>query len=147
MSLDVSLIAKKPVKKSGTGVYIREDGKRRELSTEEVKAKWPDSEVALQEYVTSEVFDWNVTHNLGSMADKAGVYYACWRPEEKGWKTAADITPALEKGLTKLQNNPEQYKALNPDNGWGSYDGLVEFVTEYLKACKKYPDAEIEVSR
>lgn len=28
------------------------------------------------------VFDRNITHNLGNMADKSGIYYALWRPEE-----------------------------------------------------------------
>lgn len=26
------------------------------------------------------VFETNITHNLNTMADKAGIYYACWRP-------------------------------------------------------------------
>ncbi len=93
------------------------------------------------------VYDQNITHNLGEMANRVGVYYAMWRPEEKGWKTAKDITPTLEKGLKKLKGRPGSYKKYNPDNGWGDYDGLVEFLESYLEACKKYPSALLEISR
>lgn len=94
-----------------------------------------------------EVYDRNITHNLGKMADKAGVYYACWRPEEKGWKLAKDIIPALEKGLADLKKRPAYYKKFDSENGWGLYVHFVPFVEEYLEACKKYPSAEIGVYR
>jgi hypothetical protein len=93
------------------------------------------------------VLDLNMTHNLGHMADKAGVYYALWRPEEKGWKYAKDIIKVLERGLKKLKDKPEYFKKLNPDNGWGDYEGLVSFVEECLASCKSHPSAIIEVSR
>lgn len=92
-------------------------------------------------------YDSNITHNLGEMANKAGVYYALWRPEERGWKKAKDIIPVLEKGLKKLVSNPEKFKSFNPDNGWGDYQGLVSFVENYLEACKSHPNSEIKVSR
>jgi hypothetical protein len=93
------------------------------------------------------VFDRNITHNLGKMADKAGIYYALWRPEEKGWTTAKDITKVLEKGLKKLKDKPEYFEKFNAPNGWGMYEHFVPFVEEVLEACKKYPSAIIEVSR
>ena len=85
----------------------------------------------------------NITHNLGTMADKAGIYYALWHPDEKGWKQAKDIIPILEKGLKKLKAKPEYYKKFNSPNGWGMYQHFVPFVKEVLKACKKYPSAKI----
>ena len=53
------------------------------------------------------VFDRNITHNLGKMADKAGIYYALWRPEEKGRTKASELVPVLEKGLKRLRSKPE----------------------------------------
>jgi hypothetical protein len=44
----------------------------RELSAEEVAAKWPDATVAEQEYSTTEVFEYNITHNLTPMAGRSG---------------------------------------------------------------------------
>lgn len=148
MSLDVSLIDEEPIKKQGTGVFVRDNGANRELTQEEVAAKFPGAAVApLQMYETTEVYDANITHNLGSMAQKADLYTALWRPDEQGWTTAKDITGMLERGLKRLKKDPEGFKKLNPENGWGSYEGLVEFVENYLAACKQYPNAKIEVSR
>lgn len=148
MSLDVSLIVDEPIEKQGTGVFIREAGKTRELTQEEVAAKWPGAEIApMQTYRTNEVYTANITHNLNVMANRAHMYYALWRPDEMGWTHARDIIEVLAKGLRDLKATPGPFKKLNPENGWGSYDGLVAFVEEYLAACRKYPDARIEVSR
>ena len=93
------------------------------------------------------VFDVNITHNLGTMAGKAGIYYALWRPEEKGLEFASEIIPILEKGLKKLKAKPKYYKKFDAENGWGTYKHFVPFVEEVLEACKRYPEAKISVSR
>lgn len=149
MSLSVWLTVKQPViRKVGTGVFIRDNGQTRELTDWEVAEKFPNAIVNTESDVqTHEVFTWNITHNLGSMADKADVYYALWRPEEKGWKYARDIIAPLEEGYRKLLSDPAAFKEMNPKNGWGDYEGLVVFVGKYMDACRAYPDAEIEVSR
>lgn len=100
-------------------------------------------------YTESEetVFSSNITHNLNTMADKAGIYEACWRPEEIGCKLAKDIIPILEKGVKELKERPEFYKKFDSPNGWGLYIHFLPWVEEYLEACKTYPDAEISVSR
>lgn len=94
-----------------------------------------------------EVYSDNITHNLNKMAKEAGIYDCLWRPLENGYTEAGQLIELLEEGLKKLQSNPEYYKRFNPENGWGSYEILVEFVQKYLEACEKYPDAEIYVSR
>ena len=80
MSLDVYLKVENPTTKRGTGVFVRDSGGNRELTVEEVKEKWPDSDVEEMEFETDTVFDWNITHNLGEMAAAAGLYEALWRP-------------------------------------------------------------------
>lgn len=92
------------------------------------------------------VFDRNITHNLGQMAEKAGIYHALWHPGEKGWKLAADIVPVLEKGLADLKARPDYFAQFNSPNGWGMYEHFVPFVEAVLSACKKYPDAEVSTS-
>ena len=93
------------------------------------------------------VFDYNITHNLSQMAEKAGVYKALWRPEELNIKEAGGLIHILESGLADLKNRPAYFKNFNPPNGWGHYDGLVDFVEKYLKACKENKTAKIWVSR
>jgi hypothetical protein len=94
-----------------------------------------------------EVFRHNITHNLGTMADKAHIYECLWRPKEYGFERADDITLILEKGLNDLKSDPEYFKQFNAPNGWGLYEHFVEFVEEVLEACKKYPSAKIQAWR
>ena len=167
MSLDVSLISKTPITKKGTGVFIRENGKNKELTVEEVREKFPNAVVEENEFETDCVFGANITHNLGRMADKAGIYEACWRPyllhpdcpkefdsyeeeyefEESHPMLAKDIIQKLEKGYEDMKARPEHFEKFNSPNGWGMYEHFVPFVERYLEACKEYPDAIIEVSR
>jgi len=95
----------------------------------------------------NEVFCRNITHNLGLMADKAGIYKVLWRPDEYGFVKAIDIIGILEKGLKLLKDNPERFEKYNSENGWGLYKNFVPFVEAVLEACKEYPNAIIEVSR
>lgn len=94
-----------------------------------------------------QVFNENITHNLNTMAEEAGVYEVMWRPEEIGVAKAGQALPILEAGLARLVENPDKMKKHNPKNGWGTYDVLVRYVRKYIEACREYPDADIRVSR
>jgi hypothetical protein len=113
------------------------------------------------------VYDANITHNLGKMADEAGIYEALWRPhrlregynipegdynaeyevEDRCEIKAKELIDRLEKGLADLKERPEHFETFNSPNGWGLYVNFVPFVEEYLNACKEYPDAIIVVYR
>lgn len=99
------------------------------------------------------VYSANITHNLTKMAsavvfdNQLTLYQILWRPEEVGMYFARDITEWLDKGYQILVSDPHYYKTYNPENGWGSYDGLVQFVREYRNACHDNPDAELSVCR
>lgn len=77
------------------------------------------------------------------MADAAGIYYALWRPDEKGYKKAGEIIDILEKGLQDLKDRPDYFKQFNASNGWGMYEHFIPFVESYLESCKEYPTAII----
>lgn len=113
-------------------------------------------DVYLKNRVTSQIsneeetdyaYSANITHNLGQMADKAGIYEALWRPEEIGITSANELIEPLREGLHRLKSEREEYEKLNPSNGWGNYETLVDFVDKYLNACYEHPNAEISVSR
>ena len=93
------------------------------------------------------VFDANITHNLNDMAEAAGIYEACWHPEEIGATHARDIISHLRKGLEWLREHPAAAKEHNSPNGWGNYEDFVPWVERYLEACVKYPNARIEAWR
>ena len=94
------------------------------------------------------VFSWSgLTHNLGKMADAAGLYQAIWRPGEIDATTAEQLIPLLRGGLDWLKRDPTFFRHYNPENGWGSYEGLVDFVEQYLAACVENPDAQVGAYR
>jgi len=105
------------------------------------------------------VYSANITHNLNKMAMdvKFGVewkgegdlslYDVLWRPDEHGFTYAREISDLLDIGWNILLSDPERFKKFDPENGWGSYDGLVNFVYNYRNACWDNPDAELSVCR
>lgn len=93
------------------------------------------------------VYEANITHNVNRIAEAAGCYRELWRPDEVGIDAASQLIEPLKAGLMSLVSDPVRFEALNPENGWGTYDGLVQFVTAYLKACIKNPGATVRVSR
>lgn len=95
----------------------------------------------------TEPYSANITHNLGKMADEAGIYKHLWRPEELGITTAGQLVVPLREGLALLKSDPKRFEAFNAENGWGTYEHFVPFVENYLKACTENPDCLIEVSR
>lgn len=116
-------------------------------------------DVDLMVVQTTSVYTSNITHNLGKMAlqvkfglEWTGVtdlslYDILWRPDDHGFKYARDIADLLDIGWNILLSDPDQFKQFNPDNGWGSYEGLVDFVYNYRNACWLRPDAELSISR
>lgn len=104
-------------------------------------------DVSLVDEHGEEMFHKNITHNLNQMADKAGMYYHLWRPDEIDVVVAEQLIAPLHKGLLELVEKPDFYKQYNPPNGWGSYDYLVIFVKEYLQACILNPTLKVEVCR
>lgn len=148
MSLDVYLIVDGYKSSGGSGIFIRENGAAKEISREEWGEKFPNTEpVVFEQRETDYVYSRNITHNLNKMADEAGIYSHLWRPDEIDVNDASQLIEPLEKGLEILKSNPSKFKQFNPSSGWGTYEGLVDFVDDYLNACKKYPHARIEVSR
>lgn len=91
------------------------------------------------------VYTADITHNLGKMAGEAGIYKHLWCPEEIGVTRASELIDPLTHGLERLRAEPERFKAFNPQNGWGTYEGLVRFTEDYLLACKAFPTAEVSV--
>lgn len=93
------------------------------------------------------VFDSNITHNLNTMAGKAGLYEVLWRPDENGFPTAGLAIPTLRAGIKKLEEQPDYFRQFNPGNGWGDYEGLLNFAKEFLAACAEHPEATIHACR
>jgi hypothetical protein len=77
------------------------------------------------------------------MWKKAGCYHALY--ESDGW-SASIVIPILEKALAAMLADPAAYKALEPENRWGTYEGAIGFLARVGLACKRRPLALIGVS-
>ena len=151
MSLDVSLTIPEyqPESPYIPHIFIRDSGQTKEISREEWDRRFPGREpvTILPSDKIGEVYSSNITHNLGKMADHAGLYKPLWRPEEIGITHAHQLIEPLRLGLDILRQSPETFQAMNPENGWGTYEGLCTFVSDYLEACRRYPQATVSVWR
>ncbi len=151
MSLDVylSMPTDGNAPKPRDAIFVREEGRTVEITRKEWDRKYPDREPCVVQISQDDDrgYSANITHNLGEMAGAAGIYKHLWRPEEVGITRAAQLIEPLKDGLAALQSDPVKFKAFNPSNGWGNYDGLVRFVADYLAACIRMPRAEVRVSR
>ena len=115
-------------------------------------------EVSLDIYLVDKIYEeytheqecyWtgNITHNLNKMAMAISAYHYLWRPEEVGVVYAKDNIINLRQCIGYMYLNYDKLREMNPENGWGNVNNLIDFTTEYLKACEKNPEAIIEVCR
>lgn len=91
-----------------------------------------------------QVFDGNITHNMGRMARECGLYAPLW---EASGKRGVDLIDPLRAGLTELVLHKEKYAKFNPENGWGDIEGLIQFAQGVFNACVQNPDGVVGVSR
>lgn len=151
MSLDFYLELDEPrVIECGPRIFVRREGANVEISRDEWNRLHPGTEpvtFAAKEESSREVYWANITHNLGRMADAAGIYDALWRGPEAGLVKAAQLIEPLQRGLTALRADPAYYERFNSPNGWGLYKHLVPFVEQVLAACREHPAANVRVSR
>lgn len=86
-----------------------------------------------------EGFSINYTYNVAPM-------WYFFYPDDEGMVQIDGMTgdealvKLLEFSKLMTKNKSEMIK-LNPPNGWGSYDGFMEFINECMKACIDKPNA------
>jgi len=92
----------------------------------------------------TEVFTANITHNLGKMWRKAGVWDALY---ESDGRRASDYIEALRAGVADFEKNYAEYEKLNSPNGWGLAEHALPWLRRVLAAFEQNPEANIRVSR
>ena len=60
-------------------------------------------------------------------------------------KQAGDVIPLLEKATKAMRRAPAKFKKLNPENGWGSYEGALNSLCWLLEVCQEHPLATVEI--
>ena len=91
----------------------------------------------------TEILEKNVTYNLAKM------YYKCI-DKEKGFKRLNGINckealPIINNAIRDMLDNADEYRKLNPSNGWGSYEGLLATLQEMRNCCENNPDGIIDI--
>lgn len=56
---------------------------------------------------------------------------------------AANALPIIRAALARMAAEPDVFRALNPKNGWGDFEGAVEFLRWLQDACRDHPKATV----
>jgi len=73
---------------------------------------------------------WNYTHNTNRMIRDID---PDWWDSLDGL-SGAEGSALLGKIITGLESDPERFRAMNPENGWGDYDSLLGVLREMKRA-------------
>jgi hypothetical protein len=85
----------------------------------------------------------NYTYNVSKMYSKAMGGFTI---NHLHGKKAIEAVKILQSGIIEMSKNPNEYKKLNPENGWGSYEGAKRFLKDIMNACLDYPESIVYVS-
>jgi hypothetical protein len=72
--------------------------------------------------------------NLGDLIDEHG-------------SRNADLIPWLERGVKAMEDFPDHYRDMNPENGWGDYTGALAYLRWMLAMCRAVPEGTVRVWR
>ncbi len=84
----------------------------------------------------------NYTSNVAGMWDDALGH----RLADLNGKNAGDSHPRLAQAVANMHAEEDRYRAMNPRNGWGGYDGALDYLTRLRDACAAHPKARIYIS-
>lgn len=84
----------------------------------------------------------NYTANVSGMWGTALGY----RLADLDGRTARDAADDLVRAVAAMEDQPATYQAMNPANGWGDYDGALDYLRRLRDACHAYPNAAIRIS-
>ena len=89
-----------------------------------------------------------ITHNLNKIVDECGklvgkeYYELIWRPDDllgvdNGKVPVSFVLQRLPELIADLIKHEKELVQYLPSNGWGTFEGLVCFLCDYLKDCYK----------
>lgn len=87
------------------------------------------------------VFDRNMTSNVAPMWREAGIDLRL----AKG-ALAGALVYRLNEAIQAMKTDQEKYLAMQPDNGWGDYNGALQFLVDLRDACVHFPTMTVQVS-
>lgn len=85
--------------------------------------------------------DWNYTYNISPMTHRAGLGSI----NDLNGLRADDAADRITKCIAAMEANPDVYRALNPENGWGDYDGFLAHLKSLRDGLQTAPEATVRV--
>lgn len=76
------------------------------------------------------------TYNLSAMWRKAGIFDSS---SDLDGRSTAQLAPVLSAGLLDATRHASAYRELDPENGWGDYDGFLKILTRFTELCWAHP--------
>lgn len=85
-----------------------------------------------------DTLEFNYTYNVSPM------WYEIY-PEDDGMvfidgMSGKEAYPKVSKAISEMLSKEKFMKKLNPENGWGDYEGFLEFLHKVADACIKCPN-------
>ena len=62
-------------------------------------------------------------------------------------KPAGRVARALRGAVERMERNRVEYEAMNPPDGWGNYEGALDYLRSLAEACAAHPTTTIRVAR
>lgn len=84
------------------------------------------------------------TYNLSAMWRLSGVVEGSTR--DLDGLTGAQIAARCKPAVARAIEYPEAFRALDPENGWGDYDGFVEVLVRLWRCAAAHPRDKAEWS-
>jgi len=81
------------------------------------------------------------TYNLAPMFAKALGHSI----RDLAGQQAGEVIGTLRDAIAAMEDRPADFKKLNPENGWGSYEGALETLRWLLAECLQHPKATVEI--
>lgn len=86
--------------------------------------------------------DENYTYNCAPMFDEAaGMEFS-----ELNGCPASEVARIIGTALVRMREDRPKYEAMNPSNGWGSYETFVQFLEKIADFCRRHPRATLRVT-
>lgn len=106
-------------------------------------------DVSLGTYVRDR---WYGIVDVGNMTSNVAGMWRLASPDTDGLAglhgmMAEKAVQPLSQAVLRMRADPEAYVPMEPSNGWGSYQGAMDFMDRILKACRKHPALTIYIDK
>jgi hypothetical protein len=103
-----------------------------EIDTGGPEDEWPDV-VEIGNYTSNVWLMWLTA--LGGMSLREYNHAPC-----------SEAARPLAEAVKHMESDPDTYRAMNPPNGWGDYEGALDYLRRIAEACATHPKCRIRVA-